>query len=98
MTNQVITLQLLYFAQLREHVDCEQETFKLAPPTTSSHLSQTESFSVAQLKAQLVQRSPQWQTAFANTVLCAVNQTLVNDEHLLHNNDEVAFFPPVTGG
>lgn len=30
--------------------------------------------------------------------LCAVNQTLVDLEHPVKDGDEVAFFPPVTGG
>lgn len=94
MTNKAITLQLLYFAQLREHVNCEKETFNLTPKMPSS----ATPFNVAQLKAQLTQRSPQWQTAFSSTILCAVNKTIVDDNHPLQHNDEVAFFPPVTGG
>lgn len=30
--------------------------------------------------------------------LCAVNHTLVDFEHPVKSGDEVAFFPPVTGG
>ena len=31
-------------------------------------------------------------------VLCAVNQEFSTYEHQLQDGDEVAFFPPVTGG
>lgn len=31
-------------------------------------------------------------------VLVAVNQTVVDRSHPLNDNDEVAFFPPMTGG
>ena len=31
-------------------------------------------------------------------VLCAVNQVMAGDQTPLTENDEVAFFPPVTGG
>jgi len=31
-------------------------------------------------------------------ILAAVNHEYVNFEHALHEGDEVAFFPPVTGG
>ena len=31
-------------------------------------------------------------------LLAAVNQTLVSFDHSLTDGDEVAFFPPVTGG
>ena len=33
----------------------------------------------------------------ANT-LCAVNQEYVSFTHIVEDGDEVAFFPPVTGG
>jgi molybdopterin converting factor subunit 1 len=31
-------------------------------------------------------------------VFCAVNQRVVDDRHPIHAGDEIAFFPPVTGG
>lgn len=31
-------------------------------------------------------------------VFCAVNQKVVGEEHSLVSSDEVAFFPPMTGG
>jgi len=31
-------------------------------------------------------------------VFCAVNQKVVSDGHALTSSDEVAFFPPMTGG
>ncbi|HIG43536.1 MAG: MoaD/ThiS family protein [bacterium] len=34
----------------------------------------------------------------AEKVLSAVNHTMVDAQQLLENGDEVAFFPPVTGG
>jgi len=36
--------------------------------------------------------------ALAEIVLVAVNQTLVDFSHQIQDGDEVAFFPPVTGG
>jgi len=42
-----------------------------------------------------------WQEIFANSsskLKVAVNQELVNFDHRLEQGDEVAFFPPVTGG
>ena len=35
---------------------------------------------------------------YAGKVMTAVNHEYVSEEHLLKNEDEVAFFPPVTGG
>lgn len=43
-----------------------------------------------------------WQTctqqALPGNVLMAVNLDYVNADHPVHDGDEVAFFPPVTGG
>ena len=38
------------------------------------------------------------QTQLPDKVLIAVNQEYTNETHLVKENDEVAFFPPVTGG
>ena len=35
---------------------------------------------------------------FPNNILCAVNHEIANDSTQLSDNDEVAFYPPVTGG
>ena len=35
---------------------------------------------------------------YAGKVMTAVNHEYVSEDHLLKNEDEVAFFPPVTGG
>ena len=35
---------------------------------------------------------------YAGKVMTAVNHEYVREDHLLKNEDEVAFFPPVTGG
>jgi len=37
-------------------------------------------------------------TTTDNALLVAVNQTVVALDHPLADNDEVAFFPPMTGG
>ena len=35
---------------------------------------------------------------YTGKVMTAVNHEYVDDKYLLKNEDEVAFFPPVTGG
>lgn len=85
--SQTIRVHLLYFAQLRETVNCAEEALLL--PST---------ITVGELKTQLAQRNSQWQTAFSQTVLCAVNQSIATNEQRLQHSDEIAFFPPVTGG
>ncbi len=83
-------LRVLYFAALRERVGCADETVDAPAGITS----------VAQLRAWLAQRGEPWAEAFAEIrrVRAAVDQTMVDDHHALHDGAEVAFFPPVTGG
>lgn len=55
---------------------------------------------VNDLVAHLVTRGDQWQELFdgKQRVMIAVNQDMVRSDHPLRDGDEVAFFPPVTGG
>ncbi|WP_242600842.1 MoaD/ThiS family protein, partial [Erwinia billingiae] len=49
--------------------------------------------------AVLAAKGDRWSLALeSGKVLSAVNQTLVSPQHALKAGDEVAFFPPVTGG
>jgi len=83
-------LTILYFAWLRERTGTGQE--HVTPPPTVT--------TVAELIAWLAERSPGHAEAFANrrTVRCAVNQEFAMPTTLVGPGDEVAFFPPVTGG
>jgi len=33
-----------------------------------------------------------------DNIICAINQTVVDGDAILQDGDEIAFFPPVTGG
>ena len=83
-------LHLLYFAWLRERVGKAEE--RIALPTGVA--------TVGDLVTWLQGRSPGHAAAFAvaRTVRCAVNQQFAGPEASLAPGDEVAFFPPVTGG
>jgi molybdopterin synthase sulfur carrier subunit len=85
-----VTLTILYFAWLRERTGVAEET--VTPPDTVA--------TVADLIAWLRERSPRHAAAFADArvVRCAVNQDFADPATPLHEGDEVAFFPPVTGG
>ena len=51
------------------------------------------------LRQHLAAQSDRWALALEDgKLLAAVNQTLVSFDHSLTDGDEVAFFPPVTGG
>ncbi len=76
------------FAQVREITG--EDNFSVELPA--------DCHSVAELKSVLAERSEHWQQVLADGVLCAVNQALGDDNSAVNDNDEVAFFPPVTGG
>lgn len=82
-------LKIHYFASVRE---------QLAKGTDSITLPQGVS-TVADLVDYLVARDP-GNALLADTrqVLVAVNQSVSGRDHLLQGDEEVAFFPPVTGG
>jgi molybdopterin converting factor subunit 1 len=83
-------MRVLYFAQLRRVLDTAVEDVN--PPAGID--------TVDKLKVWLAAQSPRHATAFASGVrLCAaVNQDYAGMDHRVGPEDEVAFFPPVTGG
>ncbi|MBL4900363.1 MAG: molybdopterin converting factor subunit 1 [Colwellia sp.] len=81
-------IKVVFFAALREQLACSELTLSSENITT-----------VADLKQQLASKNEQWQALFSNTsLLSAVNHELVDSEQQIKSGDEVAFFPPVTGG
>ncbi|MHC2596363.1 molybdopterin synthase sulfur carrier subunit [Kluyvera sp. 1366] len=80
-------IKVLFFAQVREL-------------TGSASLDlQPDYADVATLRAALAEKGDRWALALeSGKLLAAVNQTLVPMSHPLRAGDEVAFFPPVTGG
>jgi molybdopterin synthase sulfur carrier subunit len=83
-------VKLLYFAWLRTKIGTATED--VAPPGDVTD--------VAGLVVWLKTRGPGYAEALANpdVVRVAVNQEYVGNDHLVAVGDEVAFFPPVTGG
>lgn len=82
-------LSLLYFANLGEALNTPQEALELADNTLS----------VSELIERLSERGDQWQSLLSHpSTRCAVNQTLAEPSTQLNDGDEIAFFPPVTGG
>lgn len=85
-----MTVRLMYFAGLREAVGQSNEV--LALPSDVS--------TVGQLRAHLADRGGVWADHFAvkRNLRAAVNQDMASAEATVKSGDEVAFFPPVTGG
>jgi molybdopterin synthase sulfur carrier subunit len=82
-------IRVLYFASLREAVG-----------TDSEDLSATQAGSVAEIRARLRARGGAWAEALAEDrrVLAAVNHQMARPDTPVADDDELAFFPPVTGG
>lgn len=81
-------IKVLFFAQLKELLNCASVQLKQETPCR-----------VSDIKQVLIAQNPAWQIHLdQDNILCAVNQTMVNLEHTIKDGDEVAFFPPVTGG
>lgn len=83
-------MRLLYFAWLRARIGCAEEEIALP----------LEIKDVAGLLDWLRSRSDGYAEALRDlsVVRVAVNQDYVGREHPVHEGDEVAIFPPVTGG
>ena len=83
-----ININVLFFGAARDVVDQNPLPFSLTlePPAT-----------VARAFEQLVARYSGL-ARFGRSLLFAVNQEYATQETLLHNNDELAIFPPVSGG
>jgi molybdopterin synthase sulfur carrier subunit len=82
-------LNILYFARLREELGRSTEEIAIGPGIDS----------VAALASQLAARGGAWQKlSLASNVRVAVNQEIADAGTPVKAGDEVAFFPPVTGG
>ena len=81
---------LLYFAWLREHIGRGEETLDLP----------AEAGTIGGLITYLAARGEGYAAAFAqrDLVRAAVNQTMAEPSTPIAAGDEVAFFPPITGG
>lgn len=80
-------INVLFFAQVKELVGVDR-------------LEVNAEFETAEaLRAHLSERGDKWQLALeSGKLLVAVNQTICPLESAIKDGDEIAFFPPVTGG
>lgn len=83
-------MKLLYFAWLRQRIGVAEEEPEVP----------AEVRDVAALLQWLQRRGPNYAEALRDLsiIRVAVNQDYVGADHPLHRGDEVALFPPVTGG
>lgn len=83
-------MKLLYFASVRENTGLSEESYELPNDVGN----------VAQLTEHMRNRGGGYAAAFENTsmIRVAVNQVHAQPEQPIADADEIAFFPPVTGG
>jgi molybdopterin synthase sulfur carrier subunit len=83
-------VKLFYFAKVREAIGIDREELDL----------ESDIKTVSDLIELLKGRGSHWQDMFSmsTTFRMAVNQEMVEATHKISANDEVAFFPPITGG
>ena len=83
-------MKILYFAWLKEHTGCSFEDMQLPHGVNT----------VGDLIPYIAQKSAGHKTALKNlaTVRVAVNRIHGDHTTLITESDEIAFFPPVTGG
>jgi len=85
-----VKVKVLFFASLREQLRTSVEEIELPSSVTT----------VAGLRSHLLQRGAAWKSALAEgkPIRTAVNQDMAQPTARIKAGDEVAFFPPVTGG
>ena len=84
------TVRLLYFARLREALEKGEEVLVLPEGVGT----------VGELADFLRQRGGAWavELGAGKAVRVAVNQDMAGPDTAIHGGEEIAFFPPVTGG
>jgi sulfur-carrier protein len=81
-------IRVLFLAQLREQLGIAE-----------LQVAAEDVVSVATLKQYLVTNNPQWEQYLSNSkLLVAINHEYAKVDVAIKSGDEVAFFPPVTGG
>ena len=83
-------IRVLYFASLREQLGTDAEELTQGEGTVD----------LAAIVSSLKARGGVWSDVFggAQPVMMALNQEVAMPEDKVSDGDEVAFFPPVTGG
>jgi sulfur-carrier protein len=83
-------MKILYFAWMRQRIGLSTETVELP----------TDVVTVDGLIDWLIARGDGYGAAFEkrDVIRAAVNQDYVPFDHPVADTDEIAFFPPVTGG
>lgn len=93
MSEPTLTINVRFFASLRENLGVESLAVNLPDGSSAGDL-------LRQLAAKAEEEPNQAWSALngERPVMIAVNQTMAQPSTALRDQDEVALFPPVTGG
>jgi molybdopterin synthase sulfur carrier subunit len=83
-----MSIRILYFALVRDALGRSEDRFE----------NPSGPLTVVELRSQLSSRPDGMALASCKNLRCAVNQVMAGDDVMVCDGDEVAFFPPVTGG
>lgn len=82
-------IRLQYFASFRERLGLDAESLPWTPALTS----------LRAVRDLLAERGETWASTLAHSgLMCARNEVLCDLDEPLRDGDDIAFFPPVTGG
>ncbi len=83
-------MKILYFAKIKEIIGKSEDSIKIDEQTTVKNIIE---------KLKLIDESYKLAFEDLKSVKCSVNCNYINSfQTKVTNNDEIAFFPPVTGG
>ena len=83
-------MKIIYFSWLKEILGISEENVK--PPANIQNIEN--------LTKWLSAKSEKHKQVFlkSKSIRCAINHQIVNKNSKIKNKDEIAFFPPFTGG
>ena len=83
-------MKILYFAKIKEVIGKSEDSITIKEQTTVKDLVE---------KLKLINESYKLAFQDIKNIKCSVNCNYINSfQTKVKNNDEIAFFPPVTGG
>lgn len=81
-------INVLFFASLKERLGCDR-----------TRISAIDVDTIDDIKKLLISQNPNWEKWLnKRNLLCSKNLTMTSSNSAVSSGDEVAFFPPVTGG
>ncbi len=83
-------MKILYFAKIKETIGKSEDLINIDEQTTVKDIIE---------KLKLIDESYKLAFEDLKSIKCSVNCSYINSfQTKITNNDEIAFFPPVTGG